>query len=98
MAGRYDDSDLDPGPRRRRRRPERKSGDKTILILVGVGFALLFAACTAVGAYVLLRDRPASPNLMSGPAGSDLERLAGAWECTFRDPAGRVFMHKVKEI
>src|SRR5215208_5325643 len=98
MPRRNDDSDLDPEPRRRWRQPARQSDDKTVLILVGVGFALLFAACAAVGAYVLLRDKPANLNLAGGPAGSDLERLAGAWECTFRDPAGRVFMHKVKEI
>lgn len=61
------------------------------MILIGVGVALLLVAGAAVLGYVWFRGKPAS-------TGGDLERLAGTWECTFRDPAGNVYMHKVKQI
>ena len=63
---------------------------------MSVGFVVL--AGTAIGGYYLLRQK-ALPGLgiANGPAG-DLDLLAGRWECTFRDPAGRVYMHKIKEI
>src|SRR5215207_7500062 len=96
MPRRDDDSDLDP-PRRRRPPPRRKSETSTALILVAVGSAiLLFAGGVAVAAYLILREQPGGG--VAGTGGSDLERLAGSWESTFRDPAGRVTMHKVKEI
>lgn len=94
----YDDgdSDLEP-PRRRRRRPPRESESNTVLILVAVVAGLvLLAGGAAVAGYLWLRARPAA--VTGGAATPDLERLAGEWECTFRDPAGRVTMHKVKQV
>jgi hypothetical protein len=99
MPRREYDSDLDPPPRRRRPRPRRKRESSTALILVAVGSAiLLFASGVAVAAYLILREQPGGGRGVGGTGGSDLERLAGSWESTFRDPAGRVTMHKVKEI
>ena len=101
MPRRDDDSDLEPRPRaRRRRRPARKkSGNGPFLILVCLGIALLVVAGTGVVGYVLLRGKPGRDLglAVDSPKG-DLELLAGSWECTFRDPAGNVFMHKVKQI
>jgi hypothetical protein len=96
MAGRDYDSDLE---RRRRRRGKKKSGNGPVVVLACVGIVLLILAGTAVTGWVLLRGKPGANLGLSGdPVKSDLERLAGAWECTFRDPAGNVFMHKVKQI
>jgi hypothetical protein len=92
----YDDSDLDDRPRRRRRRPvERKQGSNVVAILACIGAFLLLAIAVSVGGYFILRAKTVP---IAGIGGGDLERLAGAWECTFRDGMGRVTMHKVKEI
>jgi len=97
-----DDSDLDYEPRRRRRRRVHEKPDNRLIIIVlclGVGLFLLAASGAVV--YVLVRDKGAAPVLVGGGGGgggSDLERLAGSWECTFRDPTGRVTMRKVKDI
>ena len=94
MPRRDYDSDLDDEPPRRRRRARRKPDNRLVVILLCLGFGLLFAAMAAVGLYVLLRDKPTASTV----AASDLERLAGSWECTFRDPAGQVTIRKVKMI
>lgn len=97
MPRRRDDWDDDDDLRPRRRRPpaRRKQGSNLaiILILGGVALALILAGAGVAG-YLLLRK----PTGGGGAGASDLERLSGSWECTFRDPAGRVTMHKVKEI
>jgi hypothetical protein len=99
MPRRDDDSDLDSGPRRHRRRVERMPDTKPVLILVCLGIGLLLVVGVGFAAYVLLRIKPGDGlGTVGGPPGSDLEQLAGAWECTFRDPAGRVTMHKVKQL
>ena len=99
MPRRDYDSDLDPPPRRRRPPPRRRRESSTALILVAVGSAiLLFAGGVAVAAYLVLRERPADGLGVARTGGSDLERLAGSWESTFRDPTGRVTMQKVKQI
>jgi len=99
MRRRDDDSDLEPPRRRRRRRTKTESGNGPVLILVCLGIGLLVVAGTGVVGYLLLRGKPAADlGLVVGPPKSDLEQLAGSWECTFRDPAGNVFMHKVKQI
>jgi hypothetical protein len=99
MRRRDDESDLDPAPRRRRRWVKKKSGNGPFLVLVCLGIGLLVVAGTAVVGYVLLRGKPAANLGLAGDLPkSDLELLAGSWECTFRDPAGNVFMHKVKQI
>ena len=100
MPRRDDDSDLDLSPRRRRRPPpRRKRESSTVLVLVGVGCALLlFVTGVGVAAYIVHREQ--SKNAPGGglTGGTDLEKLAGNWECTFRDPTGRVYMRKVKQI
>jgi len=96
--GNYD-SDLDDRPRRRARRRRPGTNLAVVLVCVGAGLLLLLLAAAGVGAYILVRAKPAAdPSLDAGPAVTDLERLAGGWECTFRDPAGRVTMRKVKLI
>ena len=93
-----DDSDLEPRPRRRRPPPRRKRESSTALVLVAVFSAIvLFAGGVAVAAYLVLREQPGGGRDVAG-GGSDLERLAGSWESTFRDPAGRVYMRKVKQV
>ncbi len=96
----YDpDSDIDDRPRRRRRPAKRKKSDSNVLvILVCVGACFLLMLGTVVGGYFLLRRGPAPAIGIVESPGGDLERLAGRWECTFRDQTGRVYMHKVKEI
>jgi hypothetical protein len=94
-----DDSDLDPPPRRRRRPTRKKSGNGPVLILVCLGIALLVVVGTGVVGYLMVRGKSgAGLGLAGGPPKGDLEQLAGSWECTFRDPAGNVVMHKVKQI
>jgi hypothetical protein len=99
MPRRDYDSDLDPPPRRRHRPPKRSESNAVlILVAAGTGLLLLLGGA-AVAGYVLLRAKPAGlPGIATGSGGTDLERLAGDWECTFRDPAGRVTMHKVKQV
>jgi len=59
----------------------------------------LLLAGAAVAGYMYLRTKPGSgTGLALGSNATDLERLAGEWECTFRDPTGRVTMHKVKQV
>src|SRR5262245_3886545 len=96
MPRRDDDSDLDYEPRRRRRPVRRKPDNRLIIVLVCVFFGLLFAGMAGVGIYVLVRQKPTAARPVA--AASDLERLAGSWECTFRDPAGNITMRKVKVI
>jgi len=91
MPRREFDSDLDEPPRRRQRRPRKEKSSNPTLILVCVGIGFLFLVVLSVGGYFLLRAK-------SPAVGSDLDRLAGRWECTFRDGTGRITMHKVKEI
>src|SRR5262249_15143745 len=91
-----DDSDLDYEPRPRRRRRRRKQNNRLIIILLSLGAGLFVAGLVGAGIYVLLRDKGGVWGA-GAPAG-DLERLAGSWECTFRDPNGRINMRKVKEI
>jgi hypothetical protein len=99
MTRRDDDSDLEPPPRRRRRPIRKKSGNGPVLILVSLGIVLLVVVGTGVVGYLLVRGKSgAGLGLAAGPPKSDLEQLAGSWESTFRDPAGNVFMHKVKQI
>jgi hypothetical protein len=96
---RPDDSDLEPRPRRRRRpRPEPDSHAYLLVVLLCVGIVL--AGGAAVTGYLLLRPKPGGGpgGLAVGVPGTELERLAGTWESTFRDPTGRVTMYKVKEI
>lgn len=98
MPRRDYESDLEPA--RRRRPPPQRSESNTALILVGVtaGLLLLLGGA-AVAGYVWLRAKPAGGRgIASGLGATDLERLAGEWECTFRDPTGRVTMHKVKQV
>ena len=92
MPRRDDDSDLDPAPRRPRRRTRREPDNRAVVVIVCITFGLLFIAAVAVLGYVLLRGNPLQP------AGSDLARLAGTWESTYRDPNGQVTMYKVKQI
>jgi hypothetical protein len=99
MPRRDDDSDLDWEPRPRRRRARRKSNIGPVLILVCVGIGLLILAAAGVGAFLLAKWKAAEvAGVAAGPAESDLDRLAGTWESTFRDPAGQVTMRKVKAI
>src|SRR5262245_9252185 len=98
MPRRDYDSDLDLPPRRRRRRRKPDSSSTVILLCVGGGLLLLLLVGAAVGAYIVFRAKPDGSGVATGPGASDLERLAGTWECTFRDPTGRVNMHKVKQI
>jgi len=100
MARYDDDSDLEPRPRRpRRRRPRKESGTGPVLILACVGIVLLVLAATAVTGWILLHGKTGKDlGVTVDSPKSDLEQLAGSWECTFRDPAGNVFMHKVKQI
>ena len=94
-----DDSDLEPRPRRRRRPVRKNSGNGPVLILLCIGIALLVVVGAGVAGYLFLRGKPGSGlGVTGGSPKSDLEQLAGSWECTFRDPAGNVFMHKVKQI
>jgi hypothetical protein len=88
-----DDSDLEPAPRRRRRPARRKSDSGTTLIVLSMGFAVLFLACAAVGVYVIVRGKT-----LTSTAAGDLERLAGSWESSYQDATGRVTMYKVKQI
>lgn len=101
MPRRRDDWDDDDDLRPRRRRPpaRRKEGSNTAVILVVViaGLVLLLAGGGVVG-YLLLKKTPRGLDGAAGTVASDLDRLSGKWECTFRDPAGRVTMHKVKDI
>ena len=98
MARRDSDSDLDPPPRRRRPPPRRKRESSTALILVAVVSAiLLFAGGAGVAAYLVLREQGKDVRTVVAGDG-DRERLAGTWESTFRDPTGRVYMRKVKQI
>jgi hypothetical protein len=93
---RPDDSDLEP---RRRRRPRPDSDSHAYLIVVLLCVGIVLAGGAAVTAYLLLRPKPGGDGgLAVGLPGTELERLAGAWESTFRDPTGRVTMYKVKEI
>lgn len=69
-----------------------------VAIAIGVVFGTLFLAAAGIGVFVLLRAQPGDLKLGGGSAEGDRERLTGAWECTFRDPAGRVTMRKVKVI
>jgi hypothetical protein len=69
------------------------------LVLVCVGSVLLLMATgVAAACYILLRENPKAFGVAAGPGATDVERLAGTWECTFRDPNGHVTMRKVKEI
>ena len=98
MPRREYDSDLDHGHGRRRRRVKKSPKSNPVMILVCVAIGLVFVAGAAVTCYLLLRAKAAPQGLVANPGVSDLERLAGQWECTFRDPAGNIVMHKVKEI
>jgi len=98
MPRRDYDSDLDLPPRRRRRRRKLDSSSTVVLLCVGGGLLLVLLVGAAVGAYIVLRAKPEGSGGAAGSGASDLERLAGTWECTFRDPTGRVNMHKVKQI
>jgi hypothetical protein len=98
MPRRDYDSDLDRRPRRRRRPQRRRSDNRGVVIAYSVVFGVLFLGAAGIGVYVLLRAQPEGWNVGGGAARTDLERLAGTWETTFRDPAGRVSMHKVKVI
>lgn len=91
------DSDLDDWPQPRRRPAKKKKKDATwIVILACVAVFLVLAVGGAIGGYLWLRGSgPVGP---ANPAAGDLERLAGQWQATYRDPAGRVYMYKIKEI
>lgn len=91
------DSDLDDYPRRRRR-PAKKTDSNIGLVITLVVLGVLFLLGTAVAGYFLLRSRPDGLGIGSSTVASDQVRLAGQWESTFRDGAGRVTMYKVKEI
>jgi hypothetical protein len=94
---RYDDSDLERP--RRRRRPPRRSGPNFALIAAIFGIGLLLIVGIGVCVWLVKYGLPGRPGpLLGGSTASDLQKLAGSWECTFRDPAGNVTMHKVKEI
>jgi hypothetical protein len=99
MPRRDDDSDLEPVRRRRRPTPRKSdSGPVLILVAVAAGLLLLLGGA-AIAGYLLVRDQHGRvPGVAAVGGGSDLDRLAGDWECTFRDPAGRVTMRKVKQI
>jgi hypothetical protein len=56
-------------------------------------FAIVFLAAGCERGRLI----PTLPSSETSSA-SDLERLAGRWESTFRDSIGRITMHKVKEI
>lgn len=62
-----------------------------MVLYVCLGVGLLFLVGLTVGGFLLLRTKTAA-------VGNDLDRLQGRWECTFRDGAGNITMHKVKEI
>jgi hypothetical protein len=96
MARRDFDSDLDDRPRRRRR-PRKQSGSNLGMILGLVGVAILLIVGAAVAVFFLHRAK-SDLGIDGSSAGSDLDRLAGRWESTFRDPAGRVVMRKIKDI
>src|SRR5262249_53408978 len=97
-----DDSDLDyeSRPRRRRRRAPEKPDNRLIITVLCLGVGLFLLAAAGAGVCVSVRDKGGAVGLAGGGAGGggDLERLAGSWECTFRDATGRVTMRKVKEI
>lgn len=97
MPRRDFDSDLEPRPRRRRTR--RRSGPHLGLVLGIVGGALFLVAATIVVGVLAWKGKFGA---VTGPVDArvenDLDRLAGTWESTFRDPTGRVTMHKVKVI
>ena len=99
-----DDSDLDyeTRPRRRPRRAPEKPDNRLIITVLCLGAGLFLLAAAGAVVYVLVRDKGVAPGPAAGGAGGggvgDVERLAGSWECTFRDPTGRVTMRKVKQI
>jgi hypothetical protein len=99
MGRRDFDSDLDERPRPRRRRARKAPSSNLVVILAVVGVCLLLAAGAGIAGYFALRGK--ADVVLGGPGGSnrsDLELLAGRWEATFRDPAGRLVMRKIKEI
>lgn len=100
MSRRFDDSDLDDYPRPRRRRPQKKSDSNTVVVIVAIiGVAILLLGGGLVGGLLVLREQGVPRIEVAGNApASDLDLLAGSWESTFRDAAGRITMHKVKEI
>src|SRR5262249_59746712 len=95
-----DDSDLEyeSRPRRRRRRVPEKPDNRLIITVLCLGAGLFLLAAAGAVVYVLVRDTGIAPGPAGGGAGGggDLERLAGSWECTFRDPTGRVTLRQAK--
>jgi hypothetical protein len=95
MPRRDYDSDLDDEPRRRRRRkPPKKRGLSPLVIVLLVALPIVLIGGGAAALF-FVKYKGAG---LGGSVAGDYDRLAGRWECTFRDPVGRVTMHKVKEI
>jgi hypothetical protein len=97
MPRRDHDSDLDDMPRRRARRRGKPQSNWAAFLVVGVVVvAILVMAGLTIAGYYLMRGKPAA--LANTAGATDMELLAGKWECTFRHPNGEIYMHKVKDI